>query len=260
MFTVGTYFVMKGKSILPSSLPPGSEVIFFIALATVYSVKSSYSGAIVGDIPEMDADAGISFFGGYLRIPIELIDINRLLSVDLKERFGSTLMLTVSVMAFSAVNFLSIVGIASGFESDNGIAWSAERELISLGVSCGVAACVGSAPVSGSMSRSLVARMTGATSQLACIVTGLAWIYLQPYMAVMSPTPKAALSAVIASAVVKGVCIPKDLLQLTGVESIVGWGTGLLTALTSPTQGFVLGLALYTMSLLVSSSKRIKQD
>jgi len=48
------------------------------------------------------------------------------------------------------------MGIASGFETENGIPWSAERECIAQGVACGVAAAVGSAPVSGSMSRSLV--------------------------------------------------------------------------------------------------------
>lgn len=41
------------------------------------------------------------------------------------------------------------------------------------------------------MSRSLVSRMTGATSKMACLITALLWIYMMPYMSVMSPTPKA---------------------------------------------------------------------
>ena len=55
-------------------------------------------------------------------------------------------------LLFAGVNFLSIMGISSGFESENGIAWSAPRGLIAQGVGCGVATMVGSAPISGSMS------------------------------------------------------------------------------------------------------------
>ena len=141
--------------------------------------------------------------------------------------------------------------IATGFESENGIAWSTERELVAQGVSCAAAAAVGSAPVSGSLSRSLVSRMTGTTSQMACIVTSLCWIYLLPYMGIMSPTPKAALSAVIVSAVLKTIVNPKDLMKLADLDFITGWGTGILTAITSPTQGFGAGLLLHFLLTLI---------
>ena len=108
-----------------------------------------------------------------------------------------------------------------------------------------MAALIGSAPVSGSMSRSLVSRMTGATSQLACIITSLIWIFMLPYMGIMSPTPKAFLSSVIVSAVVKGVCLPKDMLKLRGLDSTIGWTTGVITAVTSPTLGFGVGLVVH---------------
>ena len=237
MFVLGTWFVMNGKKYLPNYLPPGTEVIILTVQATLYSIQMNYEGSIVGEIPTMDPDAGISLLG--LKIPVEFVDIEKLVrEVPLVEQFGgSRIMLAVSCSIFAAVNFLSIMGIASGFESENGIAWSAERELIAQGVSCVVAAAVGSAPVSGSLSRSLVSRMTGTTSQLACIFTALAWIYFQPFMSIMTPTPKAALSAVILSAVLKGVCIPNDLLKLSGIDAIVGWLTGIVTAITNPTQG-----------------------
>merc|ERR1712127_1116269 len=141
----------------------------------------------------------------------------------------------ISATLFAAVNFLSIMGIAGGFEAENGIAWSPPRELISQGVACGVAGITGSAPVSGSLSRSLVSRMAGTTSQFGCMVTAMCWICFLPYMSIMTPTPKAALSAVIVSAVVKGVVVPKDLLKLnTFSDQLVGWGTALATACTSP--------------------------
>ena len=238
---------MQGKNYLPKALPPGTEVIIATAVATLFSIYCDYSGDIVGEIPAMDPNAGLSFFDGKIRLPIEILDIKKLITeVPIIERFGNSwLMLALSASLFAAVNFLSIMGIASGFQNEDGIAWSAPRELIAQGVACGVAAAVGSAPVSGSLSRSLVSRMTGATSQMACLITALFWIYLLPFMGIMTPTPKAALSAVIVSAVLKGVCVPKDLMKLQGIDSIVGWGAGIATALTSPTLGFGAGLALY---------------
>lgn len=60
----------------------------------------------------------------------------------------------------------------------------------------------------------------------------------------MSPTPKAALSAIIISAVLKSVVFPTGLQQLKGIDAFVGWGTGLATLFTSPTTGFGAGLVL----------------
>lgn len=259
LFFLGTAFVMQAKHFLPSFLPPGTEVILVTALATIYSVHANYEGAIVGDIPAIDPDAGISFFNGNIRIPVELLDVKSLVfEVPLVERFGSYVMLAISATLFAAVNFLSIMGIASGFESENGIPWSAEREMVAQGVACGVAAAVGSAPVSGSMSRSLVSRMTGTTSQLSCLITALCWIYLLPCMSIMSPTPKAALSSVIISAVLKSVVFPKDLNKLQGIDGFVGWATGVATAMSSPTQGFGAGLVLFYAISLVRPTQKEK--
>jgi SulP family sulfate permease len=257
LFVIGTWFVMNGKKLLPKFLPPGTEVILATALATLYSMNFDYEGGIVGEIPALDPDAGIQIAG--FTLPVELMDYQKILDAPIVERFGSYPVLIVSATLFAAVNFLSIMGIASGFETEDGIPWSAPRELISQGVSCGVAALVGSAPVSGSMSRSLVSRMTGTTSQLACMITALIWITMLPYMSIMSPTPKAALSAVIVSAVVKGVCVPKDLWKLKGLDSVTGWATGLITAVTSPTLGFGIGLAIY-LALSPFNAKKEKKE
>ena len=247
IFMAGTAFVMEAKRILPSSFPPGTEVILVTAAAALYSVWSNFDGAVVGEIPAIDPDAGISLLGGKVKIPIETLNIKKLITeTPLVEQFGgSYVLLAMSSLLFAGVNFLSIMGIASGFESEDGISWSAERELMAQGASCAVAAAVGSAPVSGSLSRSLVSRMTGTTSQMACIVTALCWIYGLPYMGIMAPTPKAALSAVIVSAVLKTIIKPKDLMKLSGYDFVTGWGTGVITAVTSPTQGFGAGLVLH---------------
>jgi MFS superfamily sulfate permease-like transporter len=94
---------------------------------------------------------------------------------------------------------------------------------------------------------------------LACMLTALIWIFMLPYMSIMSPTPKAALSAVIVSAVVKAVLVPKDLMKLQGLDFVTGWGTGIITAVTSPTLGFGIGLALHFALSVVSPKKEKKE-
>lgn len=255
LFVASTIYVMKGKNYLPKSFPPGTEVIIATALATLLSMSFDYPGNVVGEIPQLDPDAGMKI--GPIKIPISIINPKELLEAPLLEQFGgswATLIITASL--FAAVNFLSIMGIASSFEAENGVAWSAPRELIAQGVACGVAGMTGSAPVSGSMSRSLVSRMAGTTSQVSCMVTALIWVYMMPYMSVMTPTPQAALSAVIMSAVVKSVVFPKDLLAMKGSDIIVGWGTGVGTAVTSPTIGFGIGLLLVGVTSLFKPKQK----
>jgi len=256
MFISGTWWVKNAKKFLPSSLPPGSEVIIVTAVATLFSSYSDYNGGIVGEIPNLEG--GIKLFNGALEVPVEIRDYKRVLfETPIKEQFGgSYVMLFFSAAIFAAINFLSIMGIASGFESENGIPWSAERELIAQGVACGAAGLVGSAPVSGSLSRSLVSRVAGTTSQFACIFTAFLWIFCMPYMSVMSPTPKAILSAVIMSAVISGVCNPTELKKLKGLDALEGWATAIATGLASPTIGFGFGVILSLLLLPLRQNKK----
>lgn len=254
LFILCTAFVMKGKNFLPKSFPPGTEVIIATALATIMSMKFDYPGNVVGEIPQLDPDAGINL--GPIKVPISVMNLKDLMAAPVVDCFGgSYVTLIISASLFAAVNFLSIMGIASSFETENGIKWSAPRELIAQGIACGVAGFTGSAPVSGSMSRSLVSRMAGTTSQASCLITALIWIYMMPYMSVMSPTPQAALAAVIMSAVVKSVVFPKDLMAMKGTDIIVGWGTGVGTAVTSPTIGFGIGLLLVAVTSVMKPKK-----
>lgn len=239
---------MEGsRYVLPKTFPPGIDVIIVTLACALYSYYTQYDGAIVGEIPSSALSGGTSLFDGQVHLPFDILDIKQLMTeTPLVQQFGgSYILLAVSSLMFAAVNFISIMGIANGFESDDGIPWNANRELFAQGTGCTMAAFVGSPPISGSLSRSLVSRMTGTTSQLACIVTALCWMYLLPYMNVMSPTPKAALSAVIVSAVLKGILLPKDLKRLTGMDAIIGWCTGIVTAISTPTTGFSAGLILH---------------
>jgi hypothetical protein len=69
---------------------------------------------------------------------------------------------------------------------------------------------------------------------------------------------------VIVSAVIRGIVTPKELLKLQGAAAVsVGWGTGILTAFTSPTTGFGAGMVLYFVidqldRLTQSSAKKEK--
>ena len=187
--------------------------------------------------------------------------VKRLVSIPIVERSfdGSTVTLFFTATVFSAVNYLSIVAISSGFEKGDGVPWSPNRELVAQGVSNIVSGLVGGAPVSGSMSRSLISRMTGATSRYACIVTALIWMYMMPYMSIMSSTPKAALSAVIVSAVMMNVINPTKLLSLCGIDFIVGLGTAFVSAIVNPTMGFVLGVVLHgSIHMGVDTKKKVK--
>ena len=247
MLFICTMCVMNGKKYLPKSLPPGIDVILVTAAATVFSVYTNYEGAVIGEIPVSKSSSSL--------IPFEVLDYKSLLfETPIVERCfnGSFIYLLFSAAIFASINFLSIVGVAFAFEAENNIPWSATRELAAQGVANCVAGITGSAPVGGSLSRSLVSRMTGATSSLSCIITALCWIWLLPYMSFMSATPKAALSSVIISAVIKSILYPKDLLQLNNsIDKLSGWCTAIATALTSPTVGFSFGIVLYNILRLL---------
>jgi len=242
-FSCITFIIMAPCSFLPKWFPPGTEVLVATAVATIFSVYTNYSGGVVGIIPVMEKTEVLSFFGGSLALPVEVLDLQRLLDAPLLERFGgSWIKLMMSATLLPAVNFISMIALAAMFEVEDGIPWSAPRELFAQGAACIVAGLTGSAPVSASMSRSLVSRMAGTTSQLSCVTTALVWMYCLQYMSIMSPTPKAALSAILVSSVIKGVIHPNDLMHLRGANLAVGWGTAIATALTSPTMGFGIGM------------------
>mmetsp|Transcript_57334 Transcript_57334/g.68522 ORF Transcript_57334/g.68522 Transcript_57334/m.68522 type:complete len:468 (+) Transcript_57334:154-1557(+) len=258
LFLTCTLFVSRGKDILPRWCPPGTEVMICTVGATLFSVYTGYEGGVVGHVPSREDGAGGTDIMGW-NVPIETISVGRFMDVDLVERFGGSYAgLAISSIIFAGVNFLSIVGVASSFESENNIPWSPTRELTAQGLANIAAGVTGSAPVGGSLSRSLVSRMMGATSSLSSVVTAGLWICFQNYMGLVSDTPKAALSAVIVAAVWKGVLYPKDMIAMgIGWDGAVAWGTGIGTVMTSPTVGFGIGVVLV---VLVSGMKGVMVD
>jgi MFS superfamily sulfate permease-like transporter len=256
------FITLSREYLLPKWMPHGSEVLLATGFATVFGMYANYPGGIVGDIPSGNVESAISLFGTYVKMPFDVLDATKLMNVPIVDRCfdGSFLKLIISASVFSVVNYLSIVAISTGFEREDGIPWSANRELMAQGASNVVAGLVGSAPVSGSMSRSLVSRMTGSTSRLACIVTSLLWICMMPYMSIMSNTPKSALCAVMVSAVLTNVVNPTRLLALRGYDSFVGLGTAFASSTMNPTMGFVFGCVLHVSVLGGMKSKELKSS
>ena len=81
------------------------DVILVTAAAALYSTFTKYTGDIVGDIPAIDPDAGISLFGVF-RIPVELMNFKNILSAPLVQQFGgSFVLLSLSGLLFAAVNY-----------------------------------------------------------------------------------------------------------------------------------------------------------
>ncbi len=261
------FITLSRGYILPSWSPPGSEVLLATIFATAFGTYTAYPGGIVGDMPargdvDDDAAATISMFGTSMRMPFEVLDVTRLMNVPIVERCfgGSYYHLLLSASIFSMINYLSIVAISTGFEKEDGVPWSASRELLAQGASNVVAGFVGSAPVSGSMSRSLVSRMTGSTSRLACLVTSVVWMVMMPYMSIMRDTPKSALCAVITSAVLANVFRPTGLFSLRGKDAFVGYGTAFASSTMNPTMGFVFGCILHVSVLGGMKSKEMKKS
>ena len=98
-------------------------------------------------------------------------------------------------------------------------AWSPDRELAAQGVASVASGAFRGGPCGASLSRSMLARLTGATSRAAGFVHGVAAISLLPYAGALAATPKAALAAVVLAAVGPGVARPKGVLALRGSEA-----------------------------------------
>ena len=229
---------LRGKDLLPKWAPPGLEVLLLVGAAAVYSEVVGYGGAVVGAPP---AGAGDGSVADRFVAPSDL-PWRRLVDVCFA---SSWLKLAVSALTFACVDFLQTVSVCSAFEADDGLRWSPDRELAGQGVASAASAAFLGGPCGASLSRSMLARMTGATSRLAGLFHGLAAVLLLNYAHLLAKTPKAALAAVVLAAVGPGVAKPKALLALTQpADALVGWATALASVVADPTTGFLAGLAL----------------
>lgn len=266
--TVLTLFIlMKMKGLLQKVFRlPGVEVIIATALGAVLAVALGYGGDVVGVAPappakDGGADVGLAAMATSWarRMPWELP------FADVAERLGGWPWVVISATAFAAVDFLAIISVEAEKPPPGG--WSPARELAGQGLGCVISGMAGSAPVGGSLSRSMVAGMTGANSPIMGLVSGIATLVLAfpQVAALLAPTPKAVLSAVVLAAVLPGVVNPKDVLKLKSTDAIVAWATAVASCATDPTKGFGVGLALHLVmkgfgSLLGGAATDKKKD
>lgn len=220
------------------------KVIVASALGAGISYLRSYSGDVVGRPPP----------GSELRITGELgADLTSWVhqwpwEMPLDEtvnRLGGWPLAVMSAVAFAFVDYLAIISVEAERPAPGGS--RPNREMAGQGLGCIASGMGGSAPIGGSLTRSMLAGMIGASSPLMGLVCGLVTMCLGfPMIAtLLEPTPKAVLSSTVLAAVLPAVVAPKDLLRLKGSDALVGWVSAAGTCLTDPTKGFGMGCAFY---------------
>ncbi len=265
-FTI--WFIRGGKSlIMPSSAPQGSEVLLVCVLATFLSLTIDYSKTYgsnsvigpnvadnAGEIDESQAEGGV---GKLLLGAASSLVPSPLYWTQLPWEFAKSAQLWVKAFIFSCVDFSATVSICATFEAENGMEWDANHELMVQGVSNVAAGLSGSQPVGGSLTRSLVTRLTNAFSPRAAVINGLCMMLMLPVLWIVEETPKAVLAAVVLSQVISTVLDEKrSLRNLTGTDRLLGFSTAFATAFTSPTIGIIFGCVFSGIVKVVYLDKR----
>ncbi len=203
-------------------LVPGVLIASVVGL--VYSIVTGYSGATVGEIP-----GGLPPF-----------------SVDLPWEMLPSLI--VPGIVISVIGFAEGVSISRVFASEERQRWDADREFLSKGIACVVAAFSSGLPVGGSLSRTMLNRLAGARSRWSGLVTGVTVLAFLPLAPVLSALPKAILSGIVIAAISK-LIRPRKLLSLwrvTRLQALVGWVTFAATLTLAPhiDRAILIGIAL----------------
>lgn len=217
-FTIAT--VVGAARIHP--LVPG--VLAAAAVGLAFSVVTGYQGQTVGPIP-----AGLPPF-----------------SLDLPwSRLPS---LIVPGFVISVIGFAEGVSISRLFASEERQHWDADREFLSKGLACIVAAFTAGLPVGGSLSRTSVNRLAGARTRWSGLITGVTVLCFLPIAPAMSALPKAVLSGIVIAAIWK-LIRPREVLRIWRVsrpQAVVGWTTFVATLALSPhiDRAVLIGIAL----------------
>lgn len=110
----------------------------------------------------------------------------------------------------------------------------------------------GGAPVGASLSRTMVSVMMDVKSLLPLTVNCMAYVFgLKGIFKAIESTPKAALSAVLATAVFGSVFQPKKM-------DWVGWITGIAVASVGASMGFLIGCAAWGGRILMEGGRKKK--
>jgi len=268
IFAVATYWqVRHGNKILTNVSRgrvrvPGLEVVIATLLGTLLTLSLGYAGDIVGKPPQSTEDLSEDtahwslqalMFGWVRSWPWTMAWARTV------EQLGGWMSACVSAIGFAAVDFLAIISIQAEMVPSGD--WGVSRELAGQGIACIVSGIAGGGPVGGSLSRSMVAKMTGAASPLMGFVCGLTTIALTAHTAgvLLAPIPQAVLAAIVLAAVLPSVLHPKDLIKLGGRDAAVAWLTVAASVLVDPMTGFMFGIAVYVL-LNVRPNNKVKEE
>ncbi len=201
-------------------LVPGVLLATLVGLG--YSLVAGYEGPRLGTVP-----TGLP--------PIEL-----------GLPWSTLPLLIVPGIVIALVGFAEPASIARTFAAQERQPWNPSREFVSQGVANLVSGISGGFPVGGSFSRSSLNRLAGAKTRWSGAVKGLAVLLFLPFAFVLSPLPRAVLSAIVIAAVLNLVRLRAlaGLWRLSKPQAVVAWFTFLMTLGLAPRvdQAVLLGI------------------
>jgi SulP family sulfate permease len=203
-------------------LVPGAPIAAAVGIA--YSTLSGYQGEVVGPLPPI--------------VPIFPFDFP----------WSSLSRLVLPGFVIALVGFAEPASIARTFAARERKSWNPDREFVSQGVANIAAGLVGGLPVGGSFSRSSLNWEAGAKTRWSGAITGVVVLALLPFAGLLSPLPRAVLSALVIGATFNLIRL-KPLLtlwQLSKPQFLVAGLTFFLTLALAPhvEQALVLGILL----------------
>ncbi|MBT8405024.1 MAG: sodium-independent anion transporter, partial [Gemmatimonadetes bacterium] len=212
--------ILGGRRIHP--LVPG--VLIATGAGLVWSIATGYGGPTVGEVPR-----------GF---PTPSLDLP----------WRSLPVLLVPGIVIALVGFAEAASIARTFAAQDRAPWDPNKEFIGQGLANLASAASGGFPVGGSFSRSSINHLAGATSRWSGAITGLVVLAFLPIAFVLTPLPRAILSAIVISAVASLVKLRPllRLIKISPLQAMVGWATFGFTLILAPRvdQAVLLGVVL----------------
>jgi SulP family sulfate permease len=165
--------------------------------------------------------------------------------------------LAPAAVAIGIAGVAEAAAVGRRFAREAGHEWDCSREVLSQGTANLGVAVFGGFPVSGSLSRTSLARTAGASSQLAHAITGLAVLAVLPLGALLlAALPRAVLGGLVAVSVLP-LCIPGESMLADAPlrDAALGWATLVATLVASPRLelGLLAGLALTAAAAAVQA-------
>ena len=144
--------------------------------------------------------------------------------------------LFIPAVVMALIGFSEASAIARRYATQDRYRWDPDRELLGQGAASLGAGLVGGFPISGSFARTSLARLAGAKSRAAAVISGLVVLATVPFVPLLPPIPRPALAAVVMAA---GFSLldyegMKRLLGIARLQFLVAAGTLIATLAFAP--------------------------